>query len=242
MKVLLLAAGYGKRLRPITNNTPKCLVQINNKPLITYWLELLKNKRIDEIYINTNYLAKNVEDFFLKNKYSQKINILKEKSLLGTGGTILKILNNFENDTFLVIHADNLSIFDLDEFLNAHHNRPQGTLMTMMIFKTDNPQSCGIVELDKQGIVKGFHEKVEFPPSNLANAAVYIVEPSIREFLLKINKEVIDFSTEVIPHFINQIFSYENTVYHRDIGTIKSYRKAQKEFPIVEFNHKIKGS
>ena len=242
MKVLLLAAGYGKRLRPITNSIPKCLVEINKKPLITYWLELLKNKRIDEIYINTNYLSKIVENFFLKKKSNQNINIVKENSLLGTGGTILKIFNHFENETFLVIHADNLSIFDLDEFLDAHHNRPQGTLMTMMIFKTDTPQSCGIVELDNQGVVKGFYEKVEFPPSNLANAAVYIIEPSIYKFLVKMNKKVIDFSTEVIPHLINQIFTYENTVYHRDIGTIESYHKAQKEFPIVELSHKIKGS
>ena len=96
MKVLLLAAGYGKRLRPITNNIPKCLVEINKKPLITYWLELLKNKGIDEIYINTNYLSKIVENFFLKKKSNQNINILRENSLLGTGGTILKFFNHFE--------------------------------------------------------------------------------------------------------------------------------------------------
>ena len=71
------------------------------------------------------------------------------------------------------------------------------------------------------------------PPGNLANGAVYIIEPSIIDYLDSLNKEFIDFSTEVIPHYIGLIHTFNNDVYHRDIGTIASYKTACEEFPKV---------
>ena len=98
----------------------------------------------------------------------------------------------------------------------------------MMLFISDNPSSCGIVEI-KNNIVQNFYEKINNPPSNLANGAVYICEPSIISFLEKLNKASIDFSNEVIPSFLGKINTYVNDEYHRDIGTIESYALAQVE-------------
>jgi mannose-1-phosphate guanylyltransferase len=100
----------------------------------------------------------------------------------------------------------------------------------MMTFSTPDPGSCGIVALDEQGIVRSFHEKVSDPPGNLANGAVYILEPSVFEFLESLGKEVIDFSTEVLPHYMGRIFTFHNNVYHRDIGTMESYEAANREY------------
>ena len=111
-----------------------------------------------------------------------------------------------------------------------HANRPSGCEMTMMTFSTSTPESCGIVELDEYGVVKAFHEKVKNPPGNLANGAVYILEPSIIGFLEGLGKRIIDFSTEVLPRYIGRIFTFHNDIYHRDIGTIESYNAALKEF------------
>jgi len=97
-----------------------------------------------------------------------------------------------------------------------------------MTFQTDSPESCGIVELDERNVVKAFHEKKEHQQGNLANGAVYIVEPSIFSFLKGLKKETIDFSTEVLPNFIGRIFTFHNHIYHRDIGTPESYQKAQE--------------
>jgi|SaaInlStandDraft_4_1057021.scaffolds.fasta_scaffold07537_3 mannose-1-phosphate guanylyltransferase len=108
MKALLLAAGLGTRLKPITNTIPKCLVPINGKPL----LENLSAIGIDEFLINTFYLSEQVEKFVNSSKY--KVTLVREDEL----------------------------------------------------FKSDNPRSCGIVELDKDNIVKKFYEKVENPPSD----------------------------------------------------------------------------
>ncbi|MCB1189575.1 MAG: nucleotidyltransferase family protein [Flavobacteriales bacterium] len=233
MKALLLAAGIGSRLRPITNTIPKCLVEINGKPLLEYWLELLINNGINEILINTHYKSEKVVDFINNNKYKEYITIVYEEELLGTGGTLLKNKSFFSKDQILLVHADNLSLFSLKEYIYSHQNRPKDTSITMMLFETDDPISCGIVELDKQGVVIGFYEKVENPPGNLANGAVYILENSIISFLESLNKITIDFSTEVIPSFLKKLYSYKNSIYHRDIGNIESLEKAKSEFPAI---------
>ncbi len=101
----------------------------------------------------------------------------------------------------------------------------------MMTFNTTEPEACGIVELDERGLVRAFHEKVKNPPGDLANAAVYILSPSVMDFLTGLGKEVIDFSTEVLPHFMGRINVFHNEIYHRDIGTVESLLIAQNEYP-----------
>lgn len=78
-----------------------------------------------------------------------------------------------------------------------------------------------------------FYEKVENPPGNLANAAVYILSPAVLEFLSGLGKEEIDFSTEVLPHFMGRINAFHNEVYHRDIGTLESLAAARAEYPML---------
>ena len=99
----------------------------------------------------------------------------------------------------------------------------------MMTFETDAPKSCGIVEIDQAGIVYAFHEKKQNPPSSLANAAVYIVEPSVLDFIGSIGKKNLDFSLDILPNFLGKINTFFNNVYHRDIGTLESYARAQIE-------------
>lgn len=229
MKTLLLAAGLGTRLRPITNTIPKCLVPINGKPLLEYWLENLSKFGITEFLINTSYLYNQVEDFIKNSQYKKNTTLIHEVELLNTGGTLLSNKDFFNDEPFMLVHADNLSFCNFNDFIDAHKNRPKYTEITMMLFKSDNPSSCGIVQLDENHVVQKFYEKVENPPSNLANGAVYICEPSVLEFLESINKKDIDFSNEVLPHYMGKINTFMNNNYHRDIGSIESYAVSQIE-------------
>lgn len=231
MKALLLSAGYGTRLRPITNHIPKCLVDIHGKPLLQLWLEMLSFGGVNDILVNTHYLAEKVKSFLEQEENKLTIKIVYEEKLLGTGGTLLKNRVFFDNEPVILIHADNLSKFDMAAFIRRHETRPEGTEMTMMTFHTDVPKTCGIVELDENDVLTAFHEKVEHPPGNLANGAVYILEPGVFDFLENTGKELIDFSNDVIPNYMGRIYTFENKVYHRDIGTIESYEAALKEFP-----------
>lgn len=228
MKALLLAAGFGTRLRPLTLTTPKCLVPINGKPLLEYWLEMLCEFSPDGILINLHYLPEKVAHFLEKSPYKDRVMTVYEPKLLGTAGTLLENRAFFKGGALLLIHADNFSVFELRKFVRAHGERPSGCDITMMTFETDSPQTCGIVELDSDNIVTAFHEKQDNPPGNLANGAVYIVEPAVISFLERLGKREIDFSTEVLPHFMGRIYTFQNTVYHRDIGNMASYQKAQE--------------
>jgi mannose-1-phosphate guanylyltransferase len=234
MKAILLAAGFGIRLQPLTNKIPKCLAPIKNKPLLEYWLNILDKAGINSFLINTHYKSDIVSKFIENSVFNEKITISHEKNLLGTAGAILKNKDFFKNEPFMLVHADNLCLADFSEFIKAHQNRPKNTEITMMTFDADNPSECGIVEIDDQKIVKNFYEKPKslqnIPRYNnkfLANAAVYIVEPSIINFLEKLNKKAIDFSTEVLPSYIGKIYTYHNNIYHKDIGTKNNFIEAQ---------------
>lgn len=230
MRALLLAAGLGTRLRPITDTIPKCLVPIHGKPLLGYWLDMLLPNGIDRILINTHYLPDAVRAFVSASRWKDAIDLVHEDELLGTGGTIVKNRSFFVNQPFMVAHADNLTRFDVNAFIARHNARAAGVEITMMTFATDVPKSCGIVELDDKGIVRAFHEKVSNPPSNQANAAVYIFEPAVIGYMESLGKPFVDVSTEVIPKFLGHIQTFHNTDYHRDIGTPESLAAAELEF------------
>lgn len=222
MKALLLAAGRGERLKPLTNTIPKCLVPINGKPLLGLWLENLSAAGVDRFLINTHYLKEQVEAFVAHHPFRDRITLAYEPALLGTAGTISSNRSFWENEKdVLVIHADNVCDCDLNAFIAAHKNRPAGCTMTMMTFVTDTPSTCGIVELDGRGVVTRFHEKVANPPSNLANAAVYICSV---DFLKSLTTET-DLSLEVIPSQLGKIFTWQNRGILQDIGTPEAYRK-----------------
>jgi mannose-1-phosphate guanylyltransferase len=232
MRALLLAAGIGSRLRPLTDTIPKCLVPIRGRPLLAYWLDLLFLAGVERTLINTHHLADKVRSFVMSSPWRERIDLVDEDVLLGTGGTIVANHAYFGRGPLLVAHADNLTDLDLRWFAAAHAARPNSCVLTMLAFRTDDPKSCGILEIDQVGIVRAFHEKVEAPPGNLANAGVYFLEPKVVEFGLALNRPVLDFQTEVIPQLLNRIFTVEHKGYHRDIGTFKSLSLAQIDFSL----------
>jgi mannose-1-phosphate guanylyltransferase len=180
--------------------------------------------------INTHYLADEVKRFREASPWRERITLVHEDELLGTGGTVLRNRAFFGGSAFLVAHADNLTRFRVADFMRAHRSRPRGAVMTMMTFETDVPRTCGIVELDSSGLLRRFHEKVPDPPGNRANAAVYIIEPEVVDFLASIGAAKIDFSTQVIPHFLGRISTFHNADYHRDIGSLESLLAAEREY------------
>jgi mannose-1-phosphate guanylyltransferase len=230
MRALLLAAGKGTRLRPITDIVPKCLVPVQGRPLLDYWLDLLFDAGIERALINTHWLAEKVRDHVEGSGWRSRIDLVHEPVLLGTGGTLLANRAYYGEEALLLAHADNLTDFDVAAFMSAHAARPAQCSMTMLAFRTDDPSSCGILEVDERGIVLAFHEKIANPPGNLANGAVYIIEPRVMEQLAVYDRAFIDLSLDVIPGLVNKILAFETTGYHRDIGNAASLQRAHFEF------------
>tara|TARA_E500000331_G_scaffold72430_1_gene67251 strand:- start:423 stop:1136 length:714 start_codon:yes stop_codon:yes gene_type:complete len=228
MNAILLAGGFGSRLRPFTNHVPKCLAPIGGKPLLGYWLDSLMDAGIESVLINLHYLANQVNEFVSSSPYCNRITLVNEHVLLGTAGTVKQNSEFFSEERGLVIHADNFCTANLAAFIDKHENRPLGTELTMMTFVADEPRTCGILEADEKGIVHGFHEKVENPPGNVANAAIYIFEPSVIQFISSSPPgELVDISKDVIPEFLGRIFATPADGLVIDIGTPSSLKRAQ---------------
>ena len=226
MRALLLSAGLGTRLRPITETTPKCLVLIKGKPLLGIWLETLANIGIGQVLINTHHLASIVENFIYESPYRHRVTIVHEDKLKGTAGTLLANLEFFDNEDALLIHADNYCTANFDDFIHAHKNRPPECLITMMTFLTSNPSECGIVECNDIGVVTNFYEKVKNPPGNIANAAIYILSKELIMQFKNLFFDVTDFSNDVLPKLLGRIYSFHTTETLIDIGTLEKYRLA----------------
>lgn len=232
MRAVLLAAGLGTRLQPLTDKIPKCLVPIHGVPLLAYWLDaLFAGGHIERVLINTHHLAGQVHAFVTNSPWRDQIDIVHEDQLRGTGGTLLANRAWFGNEAFLVIHADNLTDASIGSLIEAHQAAGADIMMTMLTFRTGTPQQCGIVERDSRSRVTGFHEKVEHPPGNLANGAVYVFSPKVLEHMAAKGRSQLDLSTEVIPDLVPDIFALEHTGFFMDIGSPSALEQAQLTFP-----------
>ena len=227
---LLLAAGYGKRLKPLTNNLPKCLVKIGGRSLLELWILKLIQSNVQSVLINTHYLADKVNlflnPFFLNNYKEIRIEVTHEKNLLGTAKTLINNKEFFRNRIGILIHADNFYEDDLSDFLKAHLNKPPKCLLTMLTFTTDNPKSCGVVEIDSDGIVIKFYEKVKNPPTNLANGAIYAFNNDFIDWIENNAPSAKDFSNDILPKLLGRIKTYKTNKFFVDIGTPKMLERA----------------
>ena len=226
MRAILLAAGLGTRLRPLTNQIPKCLVTIKGKPLLGIWLDKLTEVGVESILVNTHHLADKVETYVASGNYKGSVVVVNEPILLGTAGTLIANLPFFENEDGFLVHADNYIREDLWRFVAAHKMRSPGCVITMLTFRSDNPSACGIVEVDERGVVIRFHEKVLSPPGNLANGAVYILSPELIARLALDWVAPTDFSVDILPTLLGRIQTYETTGLLIDIGTPSAYASA----------------
>lgn len=223
-----MAAGYGTRLAPITNQIPKCLVPIKDKVLLEYWDELFEAHGIDQVLINTHYLSDQVQDF---TKSHSRFLSVHEEQLLGSAGTLYHNQDFIDSDEpFLICYADNLTNTNLSKMIEFHTEKQ--ALLTMKLFFAQNPSACGIVELDKNNQIIRFEEKPLAPKSNLANAGIYVTDRRIFNF---ISKEHRDLGREVLP-FLPNSYGYYTEEYLIDIGTMENYLKARKDVENGLFN------
>ena len=237
MKALLLAAGMGTRLKPLTDHVPKCLVPICGVPLLDIWLKVLNHAGVDRFLVNTSYMAESVEAHLSSSIFASKIEIRREPELLGTAGSIRQYRKWVGDDDVIIAHADNLSICDYSAFMRKYFARSVGIIGTMMTFSTDTPESCGIISLNEEGSIKYYWEKDLKSEGNLANAAVYIASPQFCDYIA--SSDAFDLSLDVIPKIYKRLNVFRNDVYHRDIGTLASFALAQVEYQALKSNYKL---
>ena len=229
LKALLLAGGLGTRLKPLTDTTPKCLAPVGGKPILGRWIDKLRLMGCSEIVINTHYLSKQVNTYLSSLECGEtRMTISHEEQLLGTAGTLRKYLEIFKGGIGLAIHPDNLMLGNLDSLLDAHCNRPDGCLLTMLTFRTTEPESCGIVKTDAVGRMIEFHEKVKDPPGDTANGAIYAFDDEFISYFCSLSEDANDFSRDVISKMIGKVHTWHTKVPFIDIGNPNSLQIAQE--------------
>tara|TARA_B110000971_G_scaffold220592_1_gene264622 strand:+ start:560 stop:1261 length:702 start_codon:yes stop_codon:yes gene_type:complete len=227
---LLLAAGTGTRLRPITDKVPKCLIPINDKAIIDYWIEDLVELNFKKIIINTHYLSAKVEEHLKNSIYFDRIKIIYEPVLLGTGGTLKNFSKSFHDkeSMTLVAHVDNYYEENLINLMNHYKTKPKYCLMTMMTFEITEPIKFGVIEKNNEGVMTNFYEKknVRFTE---ANCAVYCLDPRIFKSNY-ITKDLNDISLDLIPKLINKINIFKTNKFFIDIGSHENLNIINKRF------------
>ena len=230
MKAVILCAGEGERLRPLTLTTPKPLLPIGDRPLIDHTIDWLVDYRISDLFINLHHLGDKIEAHLNDgSSYGAHITYSHEEQLQGTAGA-LRAFADLIDEPFVVVYGDILTQFDLGK-LEAFH-RAHGGMGTLVVQRTDRPHDCDIVEIDADDrVVNLHHAPGDFSHGNLGNAALYLLEPEILEFLPQHGPA--DFIVDLFPRALEagkRLYAYESTEELLDIGTHARYEETQRRY------------
>lgn len=243
MKALILSAGLGTRLKPLTDKLPKVLVPIGGQPLLKIHLDLLRKNNINDILINTHYLAGQINEFIEKYREKNKganIIIAHEEKLLGSAGTLKKNQNFFANEkSFLVIYGDNLTDINYQKLIKYHEEK--NGIITIASYYEKQPETKGIITFNDKNKILSFIEKP--PPdkiiSHWANAGIYVFNQKIFDYINGFEKTLLDFGFDIFPELLSKnenMYLYKMTEFLLDIGTPETYNLAQEKIKTLNIN------
>ncbi len=231
MKGVLLAGGFGRRLRPLTLNTPKPIVPIFDRPFLYHQIDLLRQvPDIDEVILSLNYQPEHIEAVVGHGEEAGlRVRYLVEPSPLGTGGA-LKYAEPHLDGTTIVFNGDVLTETDLAAVLERHRSR--NARATIVLTPVDNPSAYGLVESDEDGNVRQFLEKPD-PTQitcNTINAGIYVLEPDTFDRIPTNTKYSIE--RRYFPSLIERgetFVAYIDRGYWLDIGTPEKYLQGHRD-------------
>ncbi len=198
MKAMVLAAGKGTRLFPLTGEIPKPMAPVVDKPIIQHILELLAGSGIDEVRVNVHYLADTILGFYGEKPQvnGMGVNFHREERLMGTAGGVKRLADPLD-ETFVVIMGDALTDVDIREVVGFH--KDQKALATIALARVADTSQYGVVELDGENNILDFQEKPDpgRAISDLANTGIYVLEPGVLEYIPE--STFYDFAKDLFP-------------------------------------------
>jgi mannose-1-phosphate guanylyltransferase/phosphomannomutase len=230
MKAVIMAGGFGTRLRPLTINLPKPMAPVINKPMMEHILEILMREGIKEIISLLYFQPESIENHFGDGSaWGVRMNYIGAAEDLGTAGSV-KNAEGFLNEPFIIISGDVLTDFDLSKAIAFHRERK--ALATMVLTRVENPLAFGIVITEPDGRVSRFLEKPSWGEvfSDTINTGIYILEPGVLKYTPK-GKEF-DFSKDLFPLLLREnlpLYGYIADGYWKDIGNLTEYRLAHRD-------------
>jgi mannose-1-phosphate guanylyltransferase len=227
MKAMVLAAGLGTRLRPLTCEMPKPMVPVANRPIMDHILELLHRHRVDEVVANLSYLPERIQERFVDgSEHGVALEWSFEERLLGTAGGVRNVREFFGTDSFLVMAADALTDIDLTALREAHESNDG--VATLAVKRVADTSEYGVVVAGDDGRIQGFQEKPDPAEalSDLASCMIYVLEPEIFDYFP--DREEVDFALDVFPELLaNDVpfYVHRTDSYWNDVGSLDEYRQ-----------------
>jgi mannose-1-phosphate guanylyltransferase len=217
---MVLAAGLGTRLRPLTFELPKPMVPMLDRPVLAHIVDLLHRHGIDRIVANLHYFPDTIRDYF-----GDELTYVEEAELLGTAGGVRNAREFFGDSPFLVISGDALTDLDVPALVERH--RRHGGIATLAVTKVQETSEYGVVLHDSEGRITGFQEKPhpDEALSDLANCGIYVFSPEIFDYFPA--EAFADFAHDVFPQLLEHdvpFFIHELEGYWNDVGSLTELR------------------
>jgi len=225
VKAFILAAGKGTRLRPFTDEIPKPLIPVMNKPVMSSVLELCATNGIEAAVANLHYRGEHIEKFFGDgSSWGVNLHYSWEEELLGTAGGVRRQLDFLSEDTFVVISGDVVTNLDLAGLIRFHKER--GAMATMALKEVGDPTRFGVVVQDEAGRIRSFQEKPSRAEakSRMVNTGIYVLEPEVFNLIPK--GAFFDFGRDLFPMMLERdlpLYGLETKAYWSDVGTLAQY-------------------
>lgn len=231
MKVFILAAGLGTRLKPLTDDLPKVMVPVGNKPVLEHLINLCVHHGFREIVLSTHYLPEKISNYFKDGgQFNAHIVYSHEKQMLGSAGALKLAEPLLANDSFFVLNGDVLTNVDLTAMLRFHFQH-QG-LGTFLVHETDHPFDSDVVVLDKHNrIIKFFRPQTGDRFSPLAKTGAHIFKPQVLGFIPSLQNYSLE--KQLIPDLLNKnqpLYGYYSNCYSKDMGTLERLAQAQADY------------
>lgn len=227
---IIMAGGRGERLKPLTDNTPKPLLKVGEKPILEHNIDRLKDFGVDDIWISVKYLGEQIEDHFKDgSEKSIRIKYIHEDFPLGTAGAIA-LVNDLKHDTVLVMNSDLLTNIDFEDLFIFSQNQNADLTVACIPYQVNIPYA--VMETDDL-LVTGFKEKPTY--THYSNAGIYLMKRSVIE---NIPKGQYFNATDLMETIITKggkVVAYPLIGYWLDIGKHDDFKKAQEDIQIVKF-------
>jgi NDP-sugar pyrophosphorylase family protein len=228
---MILAAGFGNRLRPLTDHLPKPLLPVGEIPLIHYNLFLLKKYNITDIVINVHYHAEKIMAALGDgSRFGVQITYSEESTILGTGGGIKNLQSFFGNDPFLVINADILVDIDLSQLIAFHQEKRSSA--TLVLRKDPDMAQYGIIEMDDENRIRNILSKIPLGEAALKKrmfTGIHVITSKVLDYIPPGTVcSIIDSYIEMIRKE-ERLYGYSMDGYWNDIGVLKRYRDADQQ-------------
>jgi mannose-1-phosphate guanylyltransferase/mannose-1-phosphate guanylyltransferase/phosphomannomutase len=221
MKAMVLAAGLGTRLKPLTFEIPKPMVPVLDRPVMAHIVGLLAEQGFDELIANLHYHPDAIRDYF-----GDRLEYRHEEELLGTAGGVRNVADFFGDEPIVIVSGDALTDVDLRALVERH--REVGGIATLTVKKVHDTREYGVVIHDADGRIQGFQEKPDPAEalSDLGNCGIYCFSAEIFDYFP--DRPFVDWAQDVFPVLLEHdvpFHVYETTDYWNDIGSLEELRQ-----------------